>query len=116
MSRLAPSAAVAGLLVVAGTSMATAEDSLRTLADAHGLHIGAAVAMGPFRSEATYRDVLKREFNALVGENAFKWGLIHPGRDSYHFDETDALVAFAEENGMMVRGHTLVWHNQNPPG
>ncbi len=104
----------AGCLLVGVATAALADESLRSLADARGFHIGAAVAMVPFRADPAYRDVLKREFNMLVAENAFKWSEIHPGRSTYTFDDTDALVAFAEENGMAVRGHTLAWHNQNP--
>ena len=114
MSQAAFLLAVAGLLL-AGAPIATAQEPLRALAAAHDFHVGAAVAMGPFRDDEAYRETLKREFNAIVGENAFKWALIHPGRESYHFTDTDELVAFAEENGMMVRGHTLAWHSQNPP-
>src|SRR5262249_40944013 len=43
-----------------------------------------------------------------------KFGPIHPARTTYNFGPADALVAFARTNKMAVRGHTLVWHSQNP--
>jgi endo-1,4-beta-xylanase len=43
-----------------------------------------------------------------------KFGPVHPEPDRYDFEAGDALVAFAQANGMAVRGHTLVWHWQNP--
>jgi endo-1,4-beta-xylanase len=43
-----------------------------------------------------------------------KFALIHPGPSTYSFGPADSLVAFAAKNGMVVRGHTMVWHRQNP--
>jgi endo-1,4-beta-xylanase len=87
---------------------------LRASADQRGFFIGAAVAMSPFRSEPVYLETLRREFNIIVGENAFKWDSVHPARTTFNFTDTDALVEFAQANNMRVRGHTLVWHNQIP--
>lgn len=87
---------------------------LRVSADQRGFFIGAAVAMTPFRSESVYYETLRREFNVIVAENAFKWDAVRPSRTTFNFTDTDALVAFAEANHMRVRGHTLVWHNQLP--
>jgi endo-1,4-beta-xylanase len=87
---------------------------LRVSADERGFFIGAAVAMSPFASEATYQAILRREFNIIVAENAFKWDAVRPSRTTFNFTESDALVNFAEANHMKIRGHTLVWHNQIP--
>ena len=32
----------------------------------------------------------------------------------FRFDDADAVIDFARDHGMQVRGHTLVWHNQTP--
>lgn len=60
--------------------------------------------------------LVKEQFNQIVAENDMKWQMLHPrpGKDGYDFTATDALVAFGEENGMEVAGHTLVWHSQTP--
>ena len=91
------------------------QPALRALAQAKGLRIGAAVSAGPLRDDPAYRDIIAREFNALTCENAMKFGPLRPSRDTFAFEEADAIVAFAEKHGMAVRGHTLVWHNQLPP-
>lgn len=88
--------------------------TLRSLAQARGRYIGAAVAPGPLLSEPVYAETLAREFNMLTPENALKFGRTHPSRDRYTFQDADAIVAFAQANGMAVRGHTLVWHEVLP--
>jgi endo-1,4-beta-xylanase len=105
--------ALAGVLT--GAAPGWAQDvGLRELAKERGIDIGAAVDVRALAGEEEYAATLKREFGMVVGENAFKWENIHLTPALYYFDDTDAIVAFAESNGMKVRGHTLVWHNQNP--
>ena len=90
------------------------EEGLRDLAQAREFHIGAAVAMKPFKNDDQYKSIVAREFNVIVAENCFKFDAIHPERDRYDFSDADALVEFASANNMKVRGHTLIWHNQLP--
>jgi endo-1,4-beta-xylanase len=110
----------AGLIIVAVCSVfllaarAVVAAPLRTSATAKGLFVGAAVNMTPFRNEAIYSDTLRRELNLLVAENAFKFDALHPAQTTFNFTDADALVAFAQANGMAIRGHTLVWSNQIP--
>jgi endo-1,4-beta-xylanase len=86
---------------------------LREFAERRGVKIGTAV--NPARlSEAAYGETLAREFNQAEPENAMKFGPIHPGASTYNFGPADAVVEFAIAHKMAVRGHTLVWHNQNP--
>ncbi|NHV99577.1 MAG: endo-1,4-beta-xylanase [Thaumarchaeota archaeon] len=86
---------------------------LRVLAEKHGIYIGAAVGADQLRIKE-YAETLSREFNILTTENALKFERVHPERNVYSFSEADAIISFAEANGMKVRGHTLVWHNQLP--
>jgi endo-1,4-beta-xylanase len=69
---------------------------LRASADERGFFIGAAVAVTPFGNEQIYQDTLRREFNIIVAENAFKWDAVHPARNRFNFTDTDALVEFAQ--------------------
>lgn len=111
--RFALSLGVAALVAMAVPTV-MAEETLRSLAAARDIDFGAAVAIRPLREDSDYAALLGREFGMIVGENAFKWNAIHPFASRYYFGDTDELVAFAEANGMKVRGHTLVWHQQNP--
>jgi endo-1,4-beta-xylanase len=67
-----------------------------------------------FLSDHLYVSTLKTEYSVLEPEAEMKFAPIHPGPTTYDFADTDKLVAFAQANGMMVRGHNLVWHNQLP--
>jgi len=84
--------------------------TLRSLAQAQGRYIGAAVDPRPLLGEPLYAETLAREFNMVTPENALKFGRTQPSRDQYTFRDADAIIAFARANGMAVRGHTLVWH------
>lgn len=98
-------------------SSPTAPATLRQAAEARHVNIGAAAASA-FLADSDYADILGSEFSQLQPENEMKFGVIHPRPDTdpnpYNFQGGDALVAFAQVHGMVVRGHTLVWHNQVP--
>ncbi len=88
---------------------------LRDLAAPRNFFIGAAVHTGAFSGdESDYRDLLQREFNVLVAENMMKFGELSRTPNTYDWTHSDALVDFAAQHGMKVRGHTLVWHQQLP--
>jgi len=91
--------------------------TLRQAAEARHITIGAAAA-SRYLTEAEYSAILGSEFSQLQAENEMKFGPIHPRPDTdpnpYDFKGADALVAFAQSHNMVVRGHTLVWHNQVP--
>ena len=72
---------------------------------------GAAVSR---KTLAAKRDLVLREFNSLTCENAMKFGALTRDGVNYDFAEADFIRDFARENGMTLRGHTLVWHNQQP--
>jgi endo-1,4-beta-xylanase len=88
--------------------------SLRTLAKRAGLRIGTAVDMSALANDATYREHVAGEFNSVTAENVMKWESIEQERGVLDFTAADTLVDFARANGQQVRGHTLLWHNQNP--
>ncbi len=95
------------LLACAGT---TGAQTLKALATSRGIHMGAAVTSNARSAE--YNRVLSTEFNAMVAENAMKFGNIEPSQNNFTWTTADALVNFAQTNGMAMRGHNFVWHNQ----
>jgi endo-1,4-beta-xylanase len=87
--------------------------TLREEADKDGLLISTAVRAGQL-SEPAYTSTLGREFNMLEPEDAMKWAALRPNEATYDFRQGDELVRFAQEHGMKVRGHCLVWDHSNP--
>ncbi|MGW4110815.1 endo-1,4-beta-xylanase [Actinosynnema sp. NPDC004786] len=114
----APAAAAAPTRTPAPTPTRTPtsapEPSLRQLAARHGLGFGTAVNLTALAGDEVYREWVATQFDTLTAENAMKWDALEPVRGRHEWGPADALVAFAEANGQRVRGHTLVWHNQNP--
>ncbi len=87
--------------------------SLREEAESTGLLIGAAVRPAHL-SESAYASTLAREFNMVEAEDAMKWFTLRPDEATYDFRQGDAVVRFAREHRMKVRGHCLVWDHNNP--
>lgn len=87
--------------------------TLRESAAHSGILVSAA-AQPDRLTEPVYATTLAREFNMLEPENSLKWEVVHPSPDEFDFSQGDRLAAFAAAHQMKVRGHTLVWHQQNP--
>ena len=85
--------------------------TLRELADQRGLLIGTAVGPGPLTNDPQYEEILSTQFNSLTPENAFKWVATESDFQTYSWEDADAIVAFATQHNMRIRGHTLVWAN-----
>lgn len=85
-------------------------DTLRKLADLRGIYVGAAVSSKSEIRTPAYDTALARNFNGMVAENAMKFRNLSSARGVYNFATADAMADFARNNGMKLRGHTLVWH------
>jgi endo-1,4-beta-xylanase len=101
------------LLFIGLLASAAWPQTLRETAQARGIHVGTASAAA-FLREADYARVLAREYDQVEPENDLKFGPVHPRPDTFAWQRADALAGFAQSHGMRMRGHTLVWHNQNP--
>jgi endo-1,4-beta-xylanase len=88
--------------------------TLRSLAEARGKYIGAAVNVDALQNEEQYRNTLAREFDIVTPEVSMKFDATEPERNLYTFGKGDAIVAFAKAHNMQVRGHNLVWYRALP--
>nr|WP_229210875.1 endo-1,4-beta-xylanase [Dyadobacter jiangsuensis] len=86
----------------------------KTLKEAYKDYFPIGVAVAPRNLSGPEAELIVKQFSSVTPENAMKMGPIHPEPGRYNWQDADAIVAFAQKNGMKVRGHTLCWHNQTP--
>ncbi len=87
---------------------------LRALAGSFLIGYASRSGFTSMSDSAQYQTVAAREFNILTPENDMKWSVIHPQQNTYNFGPADQHINFARANNMVIHGHTLVWHSQNP--
>lgn len=95
-----------------------ADDSLNKRAAAKGLIYGVAARSPDLQSDPVYAEAIAQECGILVPEWEFKWksgsANLRPNFDSFDFTKADWMINFAEQQGLLFRGHTLVWHLSLP--
>lgn len=91
--------------------------TLREYAAKCGKFIGTAIST--WKNDITNENLAEtkeagQQFNMLVAENEMKMDALQPSRGSFSYWAADNLVNFAQRHDMTVRGHCLVWHQQQP--
>jgi len=76
--------------------------------------LGAALENAGYLSPSSNYHSLIRHFNVLVLGNGMKQDAMQPSEGRFVWSQGDALTDFAAKNNKLVRGHTLVWHQQVP--
>jgi endo-1,4-beta-xylanase len=107
----------AALAAGSSTRAGATAPSTPSLAQALAGHFLFGAAITPGQVTVSAADFIKHHFNVVVAENAMKPEELMPkgGREGqYDFTTADTMVNFALANGIKVRGHTLVWHQQTP--
>jgi len=95
--------------------------SMKELFSRNGIKVGTCLSpvmiYGP-----GYSELVKREFSSVTLENALKPDFILNKKASVEAgypvvelnSEAVAMMDWAKENGLSMRGHTLVWYSQTP--
>lgn len=73
--------------------------------------IGAAINSENIKKEGR---IVIEHFNSVTCENHMKFGEIYGEDKKYNYKYADEQYRFARDNGIMMRGHNFVWHNQTP--
>lgn len=76
--------------------------------------IGSSVQTFHIQNSDPLIDVLKDQFSSMLAEYEMKPDSIAPTEGSFDFSTADTLVQFAEDNGLDMQGHTLLWHQSTP--
>ena len=107
-------------LLVAGSSSAFAQWGRPIdfaegpgLKDAYKDYFTIGVALNKTNvSDPAQMEIIKKQFNSVTAENAWKPGEIHPKEGVWNFGLADSIANFCRENGIKMRGHCLCWHSQ----
>ncbi len=120
---LSAAVAGAGLLTACGgvplavtpiTRPENSDSPLTEAASAKAMLFGAATGQWCLQSDPQFAAAFAQHAGLLVPENELKWDTVEPQPGVFNFGPGDWLADFAARNGMLFRGHTLVWHNQTP--
>ena len=66
-------------------------------------------------TDADQIKLIKREFNSITAENAMKPQPTEPRKGEFNWEDADRIADFCRQNGIKLRGHTLMWHSQIGP-
>jgi endo-1,4-beta-xylanase len=78
------------------------------------LIFGSAVIIRNVQYIPDYAELIREQCGIVVPTSELKWIALRPAPDRYDFTRPDFLLAFAESNQMLMRGHTLCWHESVP--
>jgi len=75
--------------------------------------LGAAISPEEIQSPI-YSAYINKHYSSLTPANCMKPDALQPTEGMFTFNATDKIAVFAQENNKLMRGHTLLWHNQIP--
>ncbi len=99
----------------------TAGGGIRDMYKRYGIRAGTCLSEAML-ARSGYTDIIKANFGSVTPENLMKPDYILNKAESIAKGDlvveftkrTTDLLDWAKENGMSVRGHTLIWHSQTP--
>jgi endo-1,4-beta-xylanase len=104
---------IAGSLAVAASGAvrgATPAASVRTRRDGYG----AAATLADLQADGRLKSAIIKYCTQIVPVYELKWPTLRPDPHTFAFEKADALLDFAHQNGMTMRGHNLVWYADLP--
>jgi endo-1,4-beta-xylanase len=96
---------------------ATEPTAVPSLKAAYSPYFSIGTALSAAQIQGQENDTLElvsQQFNVVTAENVMKWEIIEPVEGQFDFTAADAMLEYAEANGIKVTGHVLLWHEQTP--
>lgn len=107
--------AALGSELVAPACHAAATGALRALAAERGLLYGTTILAAQIADDPEFVGLVLREAGLVVAENDMKWQFMNRGApDDDDYSGADTVARFAVENGLVLRGHNLLWYHRTP--
>lgn len=101
------------VLLLVASSVASAQMGPTSLKEAYEPYFSVGVAVNLRNiSDPTQAALVKRNFNSITAENVMKPGLVQPYQGEFDWEDADKIADYCRENGIKLRGHCLMWHNQ----
>ena len=100
--------------VLASAGPVPADPGLNERAMAGNRFFGTALNDKLLADDRAYMNQVRSNCGMVTGETAFKWGELRPKPDVWNWKPADAIMAYAARRGIQTRGHTLLWHEDNP--
>lgn len=99
----------------------TTTDTIQSILAAHNIKAGVCLSDYMIRDKKCV-ELISKNFNSVTLENHMKpdyildkAASIEAGNLVVKFNPTtEALLTWCKDNGMVMRGHTIVWHSQTP--
>ncbi len=88
--------------------------SLKAAAQRGGRRVAMFSGQHELMNDPVAAKTIASEFDMLAIGNDLKMNRVHPTPDTYFFNNGDWDLDWSQRNGLLFRGHTLVWHNALP--
>lgn len=69
--------------------------------------------ISPHQMDNQTTEMFKHHYNVVTAENNMKPMYLTSEKGKYDFSAAEPIVSWARENGLLLHGHTLVWHSQS---
>ena len=104
---------VCAVALLAVASNGWAQGAAKGLKDAYKDYFMIGVAVNQRNvTNAEQQALIKKEFNSMTCENDMKPEPTEPQEGQFNWENADRIANFARQNGIKLRGHTLMWHSQ----
>jgi endo-1,4-beta-xylanase len=89
--------------------------ALRKLAADKGLVYGTTISATQIKGDPVFIQLVLGQAGLVVAENEMKWQVMNRGvRGDDDYGPADTIADFALKNGLVLRGHNLLWYHRTP--